>query len=47
MITKGNKIQTNLYLTPILYSQLEKAKGKMPRSTYIEDVLEKTLVNII
>jgi hypothetical protein len=43
MITKGNQIQTHLYLTPVLFSKLEKARGKMPRSTYVADLLEKSL----
>jgi chromosome segregation and condensation protein ScpB len=47
MVLRGNKIQTNLYLTPVLYSKLEKARGKMPRSTYIEDLLEKKLVDVV
>jgi hypothetical protein len=46
MISRGHKIQTQLYLTPELFKKLEKARGKIKRSTYVEDVLEKSLEDL-
>jgi hypothetical protein len=46
MYTKSNKVQLNVYLYPDVYSKLENARGKMPRSTYIEDLLEKHLADV-
>ena len=42
----ANKVKIEIYILPEVFEKLEAERGLIPRSTYVEDVLKKSLFGL-
>lgn len=46
MLHMGKKINLNVYVTPEVFQAVERKRGLIPRSTYVEHLLVDVLSNM-